>query len=152
MKTSIIAVGRMKQGPLLDLYQDYAKRLTPSPKLIEVEAKKNLSGDALKTAEAELIHHATPPHAVRVVLDERGALVSSSDLSRKLEQWRTGGFGEVCFILGGADGHTEATRQTGQWVWSLSPLTFPHMLARVLLVEQLYRAQQISSGHPYHRV
>ncbi len=151
MRYTIIAIGRMKSGPMLDLYQEYSKRITPLPKTIELEARKNLNGDALKTAEAELLQNAVPSGAYRIVLDERGEHLSSSQLSQRFEQLRSRGISDVCFLLGGADGHTQDTRQKANLILSLSALTFPHMLARVMLMEQLYRAQQISSGHPYHR-
>ena len=88
---------------------------------------------------------------VAVVLDERGEALSSMELARKLEQWRDGGKREIRFSIGGADGHGEAERARADLVLSLGPATWPHLLVRAMLAEQLFRATSILANHPYHR-
>ncbi|MBY0429841.1 MAG: 23S rRNA (pseudouridine(1915)-N(3))-methyltransferase RlmH, partial [Rhodospirillales bacterium] len=93
-----------------------------------------------------------PPGATLVVLDERGCQFSSPVFARKLGEWRDSGIAELAFVIGGADGHGEAVRKRADLLLSLGTMTWPHMLARAMLAEQLFRAHAILSGHPYHRV
>jgi len=101
--------------------------------------------------EAELILAAVPPGGRLVALDERGAACSSRDLAQRLAIWRDGGLGALAFAIGGAEGLGEAVIARADEVLSLGAMTWPHFLARCMLLEQLYRAQQILAGHPYHR-
>ena len=89
--------------------------------------------------------------AVTIVLDERGKALSSTDLAKKLEAWRDGGKREVRFLIGAADGHDEEQRQSADLLLSFGAATWPHMLARAMLAEQLFRATSILANHPYHR-
>jgi 23S rRNA (pseudouridine1915-N3)-methyltransferase len=90
-------------------------------------------------------------NAITVVLDERGKALSSMDLAKKLEGWRDTGRREVRFLIGAADGHEEALRTGADLLLSFGPATWPHMLARAMLAEQLFRATSILANHPYHR-
>jgi len=101
-------------------------------------------------AEGKRILAALPADCIRVALDERGTLLSTMDLARRIARWREAGR-DVAFIVGGADGLAESVRKAAHLAWSLSPLTLPHGLARVVLAEQLYRAVSILHNHPYHR-
>jgi 23S rRNA (pseudouridine1915-N3)-methyltransferase len=101
--------------------------------------------------EGELILAALPDGARLVALDERGAAWSSRDLAERLGGWRDGGVATLAFAIGGADGLAPAVVERADAVLSLGAMTWPHLLARCLLLEQLYRAQQILAGHPYHR-
>jgi 23S rRNA (pseudouridine1915-N3)-methyltransferase len=101
-------------------------------------------------AEGKRILAALPADCVRVALDERGTLLSTMDLARRVARWREAAR-DVAFIVGGADGLAENVKKAAHLVWSLSPLTLPHGLARVVLAEQLYRADSILHNHPYHR-
>ncbi len=105
----------------------------------------------LKTREAELILAALPPGARLIALDERGAAWSSVELAGRLAGWRDAGTGAVAFAIGGADGLGSAVLDRADAVLSLGKMTWPHLLVRGMLLEQLYRAQQILAGHPYHR-
>lgn len=89
--------------------------------------------------------------SVAVVLDERGEALSSTQLAKKLERWRDGGKREVQFLIGAADGHDEAERAKADLLLSFGPATWPHLLVRAMLAEQLFRATSILSNHPYHR-
>lgn len=113
-------------------------------------AKKNLSGPSLKEAEAELICPLLSPGLV-ISLDERGKSLNSPEFAKILQNHQVHGQGPVTFVIGGADGLHDSIRKKSDHLISFGQLTWPHMLVRVLLLEQLYRAQQILSGHPYHR-
>jgi 23S rRNA (pseudouridine1915-N3)-methyltransferase len=147
---SLIAVGRMKPGPLLDLAAMYRQRLTWPVEVIEIELKGKFEGYVLKAKEAEAIIARLPAGAVIIALDERGKSRSSPDFARLIETYRRQG--PLVFVIGGADGLDETIRQRASMIVSFGQLTWPHMLARVMLLEQIYRAQQIVAGHPYHRV
>jgi len=92
-----------------------------------------------------------PPNAVRVFLDERGKALTSTELARKLEAWRDDGKREARFLIGAADGHDDQERSEADLLLSFGPATWPHLLARAMLAEQLFRATSILANHPYHR-
>lgn len=151
MRLTVAAVGRARPGPLRDLFDDYAGRSAWPLTLREVEARKGLSGVALKREEASLLLAAVPAGAAVVALDERGRDLDSAGFARLLGRWRDEGRAEAAFLIGGADGHDDAVRDRAELLLSFGRLTWPHMLARAMLAEQIYRAQTILSGHPYHR-
>ena len=123
----------------------------PPPTIIEVEEKRRLPPAALTAREAELILAALPRGARLVALDGRGAGWSSVELANRLRDWRDAGDGTVAFAIGGADGLGSAVIERADAVLSLGKMTWPHLLVRGMLIEQLYRAHQILAGHPYHR-
>lgn len=123
----------------------------PPPAIIEVEEKRRLPPAELKAREAELILAALPRGARLVALDERGTAWGSVELANRLRDWRDAGAGSVAFAIGGADGLGSAVTERADAVLSLGKMTWPHLLVRGMLLEQLYRAQQILAGHPYHR-
>lgn len=155
MRISIVAVGRLRAGPERDLTDDYRARfdrigrgLGLGPiQISEVEAK---SGGG-KTAEAALLERAIPAGAFTVALDERGETLTSTGFASKLSGLRDDGCSEIAFLIGGADGLKPEMRQDAQMRLSFGPMVWPHMLARVMLAEQLYRAASILAGKPYHR-
>ncbi|MGE0260291.1 MAG: 23S rRNA (pseudouridine(1915)-N(3))-methyltransferase RlmH [Alphaproteobacteria bacterium] len=151
MRLYILAVGRQRRGPLHELQALYAGRILPSPTIIEVEERRPLPPAELKTREAALILGALPPGARLVALDGRGATWSSIELADRLRDWRDTGAHTAAFAIGGADGLGTAVIERADAVLSLGKMTWPHLLARGMLLEQLYRAQQILAGHPYHR-
>ncbi len=146
-----MAVGRAKRGPTDALCRDYLQRGSWAVELREVESRKRLSGPALKAEETGLIAARIPDGAVLVALDERGTALSSEDFAARLGRWRDQGRADICFILGGADGLDAALRDRADLVLAFGPQTWPHMLARVMLLEQIWRAESILAGHPYHR-
>lgn len=156
MRVSICAVGRLRGGPEADLIKDYVTRFDRTGRALglgplsvcEVEDKKG-GGMA---AEAALLERAIPKGAVLVTMDERGKLISSPDFADKLAGWRDMGRGDVAFVIGGADGIDPALRAKADFSISLGKMVWPHMLARAMLSEQLYRAASILAGAPYHRV
>lgn len=155
MRVTLCTVGRLRRGPELALIQDYLDRFDKTGRsmglgpttVIEVEDKKNIG----MTAEADLLERAIPKGAVIVTLDERGRLMSSPDFADHLARWRDAGTGDVAFIIGGADGIDPSLRARADFSISFGQMVWPHMLVRVMLSEQLYRAASILGGSPYHR-
>jgi 23S rRNA (pseudouridine1915-N3)-methyltransferase len=150
LRVSIIAVGRARDGPERALYDTYVGRLPWPVRLVEVEAKGRRPAAELKRREAELLLKAAPALAVVVALDERGRAMDSAGFAGELARWRDSAT-ELAFIIGGADGLHDSVRNRARLTLSLGPMTWPHMLVRVLLAEQLWRAHSILAGHPYHR-
>ena len=155
MRVHLCAVGRLRSGPERDLIADYTQRFDRTGRALslgpltehEVEDKKN----AGMAAEAELLARAVPAGAVLVTLDERGKLLTSPDFATQLARWRDAGRQDVAFVIGGADGIDPSLRAKADFSISFGQMVWPHMLVRVMLAEQLYRAANILSGGPYHR-
>ncbi len=151
MQCQIVAVGRARPGPMRDLFDDYAKRLKPPLELREVEERRPLKGRELKSREGALLLDALPKDAHVVALDGDGKPLSSEDLAKRLGNWRDDGIRNAAFVIGGADGLDKSVLDRADFTLSLGAQTWPHMLVRVMLAEQLYRADSILAGHPYHR-
>jgi len=151
LRILIAAVGRAKPGPHLELQRLYGERLGWDLAISEVEERRKLSPAERRTREGDLLLARIPQRAIVIALDERGTALSSAAFAQKLAAWRDAGSGDLAFLIGGADGHAEAVRQRADFTLSLGPMTWPHLLVRGMLLEQLYRAQQILAGHPYHR-
>ena len=155
MRLHLCAVGRLRAGPERDLVDDYLQRLDRSGRALglgpvqehEVEDKKN----AGMAAEAELLARAVPAGAVLVTLDERGKLLTSPEFAAQLAKWRDAGRQDLAFVIGGADGIDPGLRARADFSLSFGAMVWPHMLVRVMLAEQLYRAASILAGAPYHR-
>lgn len=151
MRFLILAVGRARAGPERALFDHYAGRLGGVLDLREVEEKRALPAARRREREAELLLAAVPDRAVVIAMDETGRSLDSRKLAQRIGQWRDDGVAQICFLVGGADGHGKAVIERADLVLSLGALTWPHMLVRGMLAEQLYRAQSILAGHPYHR-
>ncbi len=147
----LLAIGRLRAGPHFELQTLYAARIAPRPAIVELELRRRLPAAQQKEREAELILKALPAGVPLVALDERGAAWSSRELAADIARWRDRGCGELAFAIGGADGLGAAVLDRAEATLSLGPMTWPHLLVRGMLFEQLYRAQQILAGHPYHR-
>jgi len=147
----VVAVGRLKPGALKALERDYAERLTTPLLIREVEERRKLPAPEMKEREGALLLAALPRGAFAVALDQRGTALGSADFAARLAGWRQSGRAEIAFLIGGAEGLSDAVRARADFTLSLGPMTWPHFLARGMLLEQLYRAQQILAGHPYHR-
>jgi 23S rRNA (pseudouridine1915-N3)-methyltransferase len=119
--------------------------------IVELEERRRLPSAVLKAREAELLLGAWPAGIPLVALDERGAAWSSRVFAGRIAAWRDEGWPELAFAIGGADGLETAVLDRADAIMSLGPMTWPHLLVRGMLLEQLYRAQQILAGHPYHR-
>ena len=156
MRVHLCAVGRLRSGPERALVDDYLTRFDRTGRALglgpfvqhEVEDKRNLG----MAAEAELLTRVVPAGAVLVCLDERGRVMSSPDFAGQLAQWRDAGHQDVAFVVGGADGIAPALRDRADFTISFGAMVWPHMLVRVMLAEQMYRAATILAGGPYHRM
>ena len=141
MKTTIVAIGKMR-GPDAELCEEYKKRI------------KNIAIRELATgtqkSENENLLKAIPTKSFVILCDERGKDLSSRELAGKLAAWQERA-SELIFVIGGADGLTDEVRKRADFMLGFGRQTWPHRLVRVMLLEQLYRAQQINAGHPYHR-
>ena len=151
IRLHLLAIGRLRRGPLYDLQALYAGRIAPPVTIVELDEKRRLPPAALKLREGELILGALPAGARLVALDPGGAQWTSRDFALRLAAWRDGGAGALAFAIGGAEGLAPAVIERADAVMSLGTMTWPHFLVRGMLLEQLYRAQQILAGHPYHR-
>jgi len=145
MRYTLLTIGRAR-GEHAQLYADYAKRMTSPLTLKELEIKP-----ATAAKESAALLAAIPDGAIVVACDERGKNMGSLALASKIKSWQDEGARDLVFILGGADGHTDELRKRANLLLSFGQLTWPHMLARIMLIEQIYRCQQINAGHPYHR-
>ncbi len=148
MKIRIIAVGKLKSSPALDLCTEYMKRMSWTVSLREIDTPKSATPPQEKP---HILKH-IPDNAFLVALDERGETLTSPQFAEKMEKWAgQAPANEIYFLIGGADGIDPEIRQSAKFLLSFGKQTWPHMLVRVMLLEQVYRAQQIISGHPYHR-
>jgi 23S rRNA (pseudouridine1915-N3)-methyltransferase len=158
MRLIVAAVGRMKSGPDRDLAERYLARTVKAGRslgfksidVIEIGESRATRADDRMADEAMAVAKSIEPGAVRVVLDAAGKPLSSEELAARLGRWRDAGR-SVCFVIGGADGMAPALKAQAELVLSFGAATWPHQLVRIMLLEQLYRAITILSGHPYHR-
>jgi 23S rRNA (pseudouridine1915-N3)-methyltransferase len=134
----IVARGKIGRSPEADLVDRYLKRIPWPTRLTELPERGGKVPDL-------------PSACVRIVLDGRGEALTSTELATKLEAWRDGGKREARFLIGAADGHDDELRREADLLLSFGPATWPHLLARAMLAEQLFRATSILANHPYHR-
>lgn len=154
MRVALIAVGQRMPAWITEGFTEYSKRLRPRLplELVEIPAAKRGSGDLARAMaeEGKRLLAAVRPQDHVVALDERGNARTSLELSRWLAARLQAG-NDLAFLVGGADGHAPEVLARADERWSLSPLTLPHALVRVVFAEQLYRAVSLLDGHPYHR-
>jgi len=156
MRLHLCAVGRLRTGPERILADDYMQRFNRTARplglgpLAEHEVEDRKGGGI--AAEADLLARAVPAGAVVVVLDERGQMLSSPELARRIADWHDAGRQDLAFVIGGADGLAPTWRDRADLALSLGHMVWPHLLVRVMLAEQIYRSATILSGSPYHRV
>jgi 23S rRNA (pseudouridine1915-N3)-methyltransferase len=134
----IVARGKIGRSSEAELVERYLKRISWPTRVTELPTSGGKVPDL-------------PAGGVTVVLDERGKAISSADLAKKLEAWRDGGKREVRFLIGAAEGHAEEQRSSADLLMSFGAATWPHLLVRAMLAEQLFRATSILANHPYHR-
>ena len=154
MRLIIVAVGLRVPDWAQTAWEDYAKRfpyeLKVELKAVKTEPRGSKTLETLYAAERVRIEAAIPKGARVIALDERGSNLSTQELAQRLTDWQLGG-GDVALVIGGPDGIDPAFRQQAHERIRLSDMTLPHAFARVLLIEQLYRAWSINANHPYHR-
>lgn len=151
MRYRVVAVGSMKRGPMAEAAQRYAKLLAgpASIELVEVKDRSALGADAARAAhDEEALRHAD---GHRLLVDETGDQLSTEQLAERIGALENRGVSRVTLFVGGPDGHGPAVRGAADGTLALSRLTLPHDLARVVLLEQLYRVEALRAGHPYHR-
>ena len=154
MKLVVVAVGQRMPGWAQSAWDEYAKRFPPELKVelkvVKTETRGSKTLENLLAAERDRLRAAIAPGSRIVVLDERGSALTTMALAKRLAQWQMGA-DDVALVIGGPDGLDAAFKQAAHERIRLSDLTLPHAMARVLLVEQLYRAWSINANHPYHR-
>lgn len=155
MRLRLIAVGGRMPDWVQTAFDDYVRRLPRELRMELVEIPlavrgKNADIARARQLEGERVLKALPENMRTVALDERGAGWSSLDLADQLKRWQQDGR-DVALLVGGPDGHAPEVIKRAEQKWSLSPLTLPHALVRVLIAEQIYRATTLIAGHPYHR-
>jgi 23S rRNA (pseudouridine1915-N3)-methyltransferase len=159
MRVLVLAVGRMKRGAEADLADRYLKRAAQAGRqigirnieVIEIRESRAPEPERRKLEESIALANLIPDSAVIVLLDGRGENFGSTTLADHLAGWRDGGHAALVFVIGGADGLSESLRSKAKIALSFGAATWPHQLVRIMLLEQLYRAVTILSGHPYHR-
>jgi 23S rRNA (pseudouridine1915-N3)-methyltransferase len=160
MRLAVVAIGRVKAGPDRELAERYRERTAKAGRslgfksidIIELaESRAQRAGDRI-AEEAAALTKILQNDVVRVALDSSGAALSSEDFAAQIGKWRDVGRESVFFIIGGADGLSADIRRQADLTISFGKATWPHQLVRIMLLEQLYRAVTILSGHPYHRV
>jgi 23S rRNA (pseudouridine1915-N3)-methyltransferase len=159
MRILITAVGRLKQGPERDLAERYRKRAADAGRgvglqafdIVEIKESRADNVERRMLEESIAIANIVPERAVTVILDERGENVSSAVFAGHLQAWRAEDRPAVVFIIGGADGLAPALRDKASLAVAFGAATWPHQFVRIMVLEQLYRAVTILTGHPYHR-
>jgi 23S rRNA (pseudouridine1915-N3)-methyltransferase len=159
MKLHIVGVGRLKSSPEKILADDYHARIVSlgpkagitTLKITDFAESQNQSAAARMADEAKLIAGALAPKSISIVLDERGRTKSSEDFAATLRKFADDGVSELNFLIGGADGHAQSTRDTAKLLLAFGPMTWPHRFVRIMLLEQIYRSVTIMLNHPYHR-
>jgi 23S rRNA (pseudouridine1915-N3)-methyltransferase len=159
MRVVVAAVGRLKQGPERELAERYRKRAAEAGRsaglsaVDVIEIKESRAADAARrmVEESIAIANVIPERAATAILDARGKTISSAAFAGRLQEWRQQNKPAVVFIIGAADGLAPGLREKATLAIAFGTATWPHQLVRVMLLEQLYRAVTILSGHPYHR-
>jgi 23S rRNA (pseudouridine1915-N3)-methyltransferase len=159
MRIVIAAVGRLKDGPERELAANYRKRSEAVGRslglreieVVEIRESRAQDAERRRVEESIAIASVIPERSIIVLLDERGTCLDSASLAAKLREWRAEDRPAVCFIVGGADGLASTLRERASLKLAFGTATWPHQLVRVMLLEQLYRAGTILTGHPYHR-
>jgi 23S rRNA (pseudouridine1915-N3)-methyltransferase len=151
VRLTLLAVGKADGTPEQPLVEGYLKRLPWPARVVEVVERRRLEAGELTRREGELLLAKLPQGAHLVALDRAASAVDSPGFARLVARWRDHGTRELVFAIGGSEGLDEAVLARAQARLSLGAMTWPHLLARVLLAEQLYRAASILAGHPYHR-
>lgn len=144
LSVDIICIGKMKGDALASAWDNYAKRLQWKLTVHEMEGKSTPDEHAKIAAKID-------PQAALIILDERGKPLPSRDFAAKIQDIQNSGISTIQFVIGGADGLNDDIRKKARIIMGFGSQTWPHLLARVMLIEQIYRAQQILAGHPYHR-
>jgi len=151
LRITVAAVGRDRASSTRDLFDAYCRRATWPIRLVEIAPRQGATRERRLADEGGRLLRLLPGGALRVALDERGRQLDSISFARLLGDWRAAGHTELGFLIGGPDGLAPGLLEPAAAVLALGTMTWPHRLVRVMLAEQLYRAETILMGHPYHR-
>ncbi|MGB6539184.1 MAG: 23S rRNA (pseudouridine(1915)-N(3))-methyltransferase RlmH [Xanthobacteraceae bacterium] len=159
MRVIVIAVGRLKPGPERELAETYRQRAQASGRalglreieIIEIRESRARDAERRRAEESIAVANVVPERAITVILDEHGQNLDSTTLAVQLQEWRGEDRSAVCFVIGGADGLAASLRGQARLTLAFGAATWPHQLVRIMLLEQIYRAASIVTGHPYHR-
>jgi 23S rRNA (pseudouridine1915-N3)-methyltransferase len=159
MRVLVLAVGRMKKGAEAELCARYFKRARDAGRqvgirdieIVEIRESRAQEAERRKIEESVALTSLIPEDAVVAILDERGESLGSAAFADHIRRWRDGGHGTLVFVIGGPDGLADRLRENARSVFGFGAASWPHQLVRIMLLEQLYRAVTILSGHPYHR-
>ena len=150
MRILIAAVGKLRRGPERDIIDTYLRRMRWTVTIREIDTPGRLDAAARKQRESMLLLDAIPDGSALIALDRRGQNLTSEFLAGRIGGWRDGGR-DAAFIIGGAEGLDESILDSADLTLAFGSMTWPHILARCMLIEQLYRSHEILAGHPYHR-
>ena len=153
IRFQINAIGKLKRSPILELINEYKNRIHNQIKINELEFKRSqgVSEGSIKQGEAELLLADFSRNSYLISMDEKGDLLTSHEFSKFIEQKTNEGYSSFVFFIGGADGLHSSVKKQSDRVISLGKITLPHMLARLILVEQIYRIEKIMGNHPYDK-
>lgn len=153
MRITILSIGKFENSPHFAVFENYLKRLKWKVELKEIELKNshNMTVEKIKEGEGELILKAVKPGSKLIVLDEHGKQFGSIAFAKMFADFAVNGDSDLTFVIGGSDGLSPEILKKAQLKISLGQMTFPHLMVRSILIEQIYRAQSIIAGHPYHR-
>jgi len=152
MKFNIFSIGKFKDVSYRNLFHEYTKRMSFNINLIELNVKKNLVNEELKEEEGKLLLKSAHGNNCRIIsLDERGNIITTHEFCNLLTNYQNNGIDDVNFIIGGSEGLSQEVRDRSDYLLSFGKMVFPHLMVRVMLVEQIYRVYTIQKGHPYHK-
>lgn len=151
MRVTVVAVGKLRRSTLQTAFDDYTTRLRWPVTVHEIPPAKGPTPAKRRALEGATLGHHAASASVVVALDKDGRNLTSEALAAKIGDWQVSGHGDVAFVIGGPDGLDDDLRRRADLVLSFGKATWPHLLVRVMLAEQLYRAASILAGHPYHR-
>ena len=151
MKINLITIGSFKNNdPYKILFEEYKKRVNFDINLIELKTKIYNNTEEQKREEAKILLKSKDKNSKLIVLDERGSIISTPDFHKLIDKYENIN-GTIDFIIGGSDGLAEEVRNEADFILSFSKMVFPHLMVRVLLIEQLYRVYTLKNNHPYHK-
>ncbi len=152
MKFNILSIGKFKDVSYETLFYEYKKRMNFDINLKELNLKKNLEGEKLKEEEGKLLlQNATGSNSRIISLDERGKIITTPEFCNLITNYQNNGISDLNFIIGGSDGLSQEVRDKSNYILSFGKMVFPHLMVRVMLIEQIYRVYTLQNGHPYHK-
>jgi 23S rRNA (pseudouridine1915-N3)-methyltransferase len=151
MRVAVVAVGKLKRSPLQAVFDDYVARLAWPVAVHEVAASRGPTAEVRRDDEAAALARHLPAKSVVVTLDKDGHDLTTEALADRFSAWQVSSQADVAFVVGGPDGLGGALKSRADLTLAFGRATWPHLLVRVMLAEQLYRAASILAGHPYHR-